>query len=212
MKGGFIGETKVVVEEDITEATQEMKRLRENLVDGAREEILEELPSNLRFLEDAVIISKEKITFNKKIGDIGQTFKGRANVTAFILKFEEEDIQRIIASIISNNVKEGIEFEEVVSSLEVDYEILESEIKKCNIEDGTCKMEVGFQGKEKVAWKVTAEEVKTGILGKDEQGFENYIKEDMKGKIERAELKLWPFWVNSIPKKENRVFIQVEYK
>jgi len=212
MKGGFVGEAKVVTKEDINKATQETGRLQENIVNDVKEEILKEIPSGLQFLKDSIDVSKDKIAFDKKAGQVGETFKGKAKVEAFILKFDESDVQKIIASIVSNKVKEGIEFEEVVSSLEVNYEILENKIEKCNVENEICEMEIGLGGKEKVAWKVTGEEVKKDILGKDEKGFEKYIKEDMKGKIEQAELKLWPFWVNEIPQKENRVFIQVQYE
>lgn len=212
MKGGFIGKTKVVSKGDIQKATQEMEKLQENLISDATDEVLEELSSELQFLQDHIVTNEENITFDKKIGEIGQTFEGRAQVSAFILKFDETDIHRIIADIVSTKVKEGIEFEEVVSTLEVNYEVLESQIKECNTEDKACQMEVSFEGRENVAWKVMADQVKESLLSKDEQGFEKYIKEEMQGKIEQAELKLWPFWVNSIPKRENRVFIKVQYE
>jgi len=213
MKGGFIGEAKVVAKEDVVKATQEMQRLQENLAGEVKNDILKEIPPSLQFLKDSVITTKEKISFDKKVGEIGETFKGKAKVSTHLLKFNEEDVQKIIANIILDRVKEGIEFEEVVSSLEVNYEVVESKIEKCtNVGEEICEMEIKFTGKEKVAWKVTADDVKKAILGEDEQSFEKYIKEDMKGKIERAELKLWPFWVNKIPQKENRVFIQVKYE
>ena len=212
MEGGFIGEAKVVTKEDITKATQEMQRLQENLAEEVKKEVLEEISPDLQFLDDSAITNKEKIVFDKKVGEVAETFKGEAKISVFLLKFNEEDVQKIIAEIVSDRVKEGIEFEEVVSSLEINYEILEKKIDNCPNLQTECQMEIKFTGKEKVAWKVVTEDVRTAILGKDEQGFEKYVKEDMKGKIERAELKLWPFWVNKIPQKENRVFVQVQYE
>lgn len=214
MEGGFIGEAKVLTKEDIEKARKEMERLEENLTSELEEEVLKELPLNLQFLRESIFVLKEGITFDKKVGTIGETFKGRAKVTEAVLKFEEKDIQRIIAAILKDKIKEEVEFEEVVSSLKVEYEVLESKIQGCikEMPEEECQMEVKFKGKEKVAWKIEGEGIKMAILGKDPMEFEKYIREDMKGKIEKAELILWPFWVNKIPQRRDRIFIQVKYE
>ncbi|MFH0987665.1 MAG: hypothetical protein V1841_02110 [Patescibacteria group bacterium] len=213
MSGGFIGETKVVSADDINKAESEMKTLQDNLAEEIQGDTLKELPSGLQFLKDSIVLTKEKITFDKKTGDIGETFKGEAKVSAYVLKFSEEDIKKIITAIVADRVKDGIEVEEVAASLKIDYKISKNDTENCssNVEVAKCEMEVDFTGEESVAWKIVVEDVRSKIKGFDEPSFESYIKEDMKGKIERADLNLWPFWVNKIPSKENRIFIQIQY-
>lgn len=214
MEGGFIGVAKVITKEDIEKAKKEMERLEENLTSEVREEVLKELSLSLQFLKESIFILKEEIIFDKKVATIGETFKGRAKVTAAVLKFDEKDVQTIIVAILKDKIKEGVEFEEVVSSLKVEYEILENKIPDCleKLPEGKCEMKIKFKGKEKAAWKIEGEEIKTSLLGRGPTEFETYIKEDMKGKIEKAELILWPFWVNKIPQRKDRIFIKVQYE
>jgi len=113
-------------------------------------------------------------------------------------------VQEIVADIISSKVKDGVDFEEVISSQEINYEILNNNINKGVID-------LAFNGKEKIAWKITADQIKKEVAGLDENGFQKYIKENMKGKIVDGEAVLWPFWVNKIPQKEDRIFIEIKY-
>jgi hypothetical protein len=203
--GGFIGEAKVVTKEDLEKAKEEMARLEENLVDEAKSEVLKELSPILQFLENEFLIERDEVAFDRKVGEIRETFKGRARVAVKILSFNENDVQKIIAGIIADKVKDDIDFEEVISSQEIQYKVLQN-----NIDGGI--IEISFEGKEKVAWKIDIDEIKKRIPGQDGIGFEKYIREDMVGKIEKADLKLWPFWVNKIPERESRIFIEVKYE
>ncbi|HOK35087.1 MAG TPA: hypothetical protein PLL80_00820 [Candidatus Pacearchaeota archaeon] len=206
MNGGFVGQTKVVSQEDLDKAKAEMKTLIDNTGEELKNEILKEVsPSLQQVLKDLIVVEKGEITFDKKAGDIGETFKGKATVTAKVLSFNEDDVQEIVANIISSKVKDGVEFEEVVSSQEINYEILNN-----NINEGV--IDLAFSGKEKIAWKITADQIKKEVAGLDENGFQKYIKENMKGKIMDGEAVLWPFWVNKIPQREDRIFIEIKYQ
>jgi len=110
-----------------------------------------------------------------------------------------------ISLVVAGEIKEGVDFEEVVSSQEITYEIIENDM-----EDGVLK--IGFKGKEKVAWKVTADQIKKVIIGMDQNAFQKYINEDMKGKIKDGEVELWPLWVKKIPQREDRVFVEIKYE
>lgn len=205
MKGGFVGETEVVGENDIKEAEKEMKKLEEDLISEIKKEIMGEISPSLQFLSDSILIIKEGVTFDKKAGDIGNAFLGKIKVKAKLLNFSEDDVQEIIAGIIAGKVKENIEFEEVVSTQEIEYEIL-----KNDIENKTA--EISFEGKEKVAWRIDLGEIKKEVYGLEGAGFKNYIKEKMNGKIKNGHLKLWPFWVSRVPEREDRVFLQIQYE
>lgn len=206
MKGGFDGVTKVVTEEDIEKAKDEMLKLEANLAEEAKNEVLEELSESLQFLlEDSILIEKEEISFDKEIDDAGETFKGKAVVRAKILSFDEDQVQEIIAEIVKGKIKENIDVKEVVSTQDIKYELLKMDI-------GKGEMKIGFEGNEKVAWEVVSQDIKDKVFGMKGSDFENYIEEDMKGKIKNGKLEFWPFWVNEVPQRQERVFIEVKYE
>lgn len=204
MEGGFIGETKVVLKEDIEKAKTEMSKLEENLIAEAKKEILDKISPNAQFLKDEILVEKGETIFDKNAGDIGETFKGVIKVKAKLLVPKEEDIQEIIAEIVKNKIKEGIDFEEVISSQTVEYKILKSDQEKG-------LLEISFSGKEKVALKIEVNEVKEKALGMTGEEFRNYIEKEMGGKVKDAKIEFWPFWVSKIPQREERVSVLIKY-
>jgi len=204
MKGGFIGTATVVTQADINRAKEELQKLKQDLISQAKQEILKEVSPNFQSLADGISIDEE-ITFDKNPGDIAQVFKGRERIIAKFLGFSEEDFQKIIADVLLSKIKKNIEVEEVVSTQQVKYKIL-----KNDIESGI--MEIEFEGKEKVAWKITSEQIKKAIKGMSGEDFQKYVDENMKEKIENATLKLWPFWVSKIPEREDRIFVKIIYQ
>lgn len=206
MSGGFVGEAKVVGEDDIDKAKKEIETLEANAAQNLKDEILKKVSPDLKLLlENLIVIDKGEITFDKKAGDIGETFKGQVIITARLLNFNEEDVQKLISQAITSKIKEGVEFEEIPSTQKINYEILNNDIKNE-------KMEVSFKGTEKVAWKVRADQIKKDLMGMSVDEFENYIKKGRKGKIANGTLELWPFWVNKIPIRENQVSIEIKYQ
>ncbi len=205
MSGGFVGKAKIVSEEDILEAEREMKALQEKAVEDLKEEIFKDLPENLDFLKEAVVIDKEEIAFDKKAGDAGEIFKGKTSVKIKLLTFKEEDVRKIISEIVKGEVKDGVEFQEVLSSQVVNYQISEAQ-------GWTEAIHIEFKGNEKVAWKIDEEEVKQKIMGKTYEEFQKYIQEEMKGKIKDSNFVLSPFWTNRIPTRPERVKITVKYE
>jgi hypothetical protein len=205
MTGGFIGKAKVVSQYDIQEAEREMKALQEKAVDDLSAEILKDLPENLQFLKEAVVEEKEDIVFDKKAGEAAEVFKGRTKVKIKLLVFKEEEVRKIISNIVKNEVKDGIDFQEILSSQTINYQILDAK-------GWDNEIYIEFKGSEKVAFKIDEEEVKQKLMGKNYAEFQKFINEDMKGKIKNSNLVLQPFWVNRIPTRENRVNVKVEYK
>ncbi len=204
MKGGFIGKVTVVTQEDINKAKEQLLNLKENLISQTKQELSKEISVHFQSLIEGALIDEE-ITFDKNPGDVASVFKGREKIIVRFLNFNEEDVQKIIADILSTKIKENIEVEEVVSTQQINYKILENDIK-----NGI--MEIGFEGKEKVAWKIPGDQIKKAIKGMKGEDFQKYIDKNMKGKIENATLKLWPFWVKKIPEREDRIFIKILYQ
>jgi hypothetical protein len=205
MEGGFIGETKFVSEEDLLDATKEMNILQEIVAKEAKEEILKQLSPKLKFLENEIVIVKDKILFNKEEGDPGESFHGTAKVKAQLLTFSETNSNLIISKSISEQIKEGALFEEIKSSQIVQYHVLENSKKDTYLN-------ISFSGSEKVAWKVDEPQIKKDIKSKKITEVQDYFKKEMGGKVNNTHIALWPFWVVKIPKIDSRIKITIEYK
>lgn len=205
MTGGSSGEGSVVLKEDLDNARKELRALQDAKLEELNAKVLAKIPENLKFLRDTVVTQKDEIVFDKKAGEAGETFYGQTKASVWVLSFDEKNVQKIISNIVKQQVKDGATFQEILSTQEIHYKLLRG-----NSQTGT--LDVSFNGKEKVAWKVDEEEIKDTIMGKTSKEFQSYIKKDMGGKIKDAELILWPFWVNNIPGKPSRVIIKVEYK
>lgn len=203
MDGGFTGKATILTRQDKKNAKEKMQKVVDNLVQKARKEIVSKLPSDFNFLKEEIPVEKS-ISYNQEVGDITKNLKATVKVSAEFLVFEENYVQKILADTVSSRIKESVEFKQVVSSREINYELADKAI-----EQG--KIIISFEGKENVAWKVTSRQIENKLLGMSAQKFKDYVKDDMKGKIENAKLKLWPFWVGEIPKQKNRVFIEVKF-
>lgn len=204
MKGGFIGEAKVVTKEDVERAKKELKEMEESLKEKVKKEIQSELSPNLAFLLDKTAF-ETKIEIDKKPGDIGETFSGKIEVKGKILGFSEDYVKEIVAKEISEEIKEGIEYETVASSLVLNYEI-----SRLDLKEG--EMEVNFSGKIKIALKIEKEKLKNDILGMDRETFSNYIKKNWQDKIYDTTVILRPFFVKRIPKNPDQITIEIQYK
>lgn len=204
MSGGSSGEGRVVSEDDLINARKELRALQEAKIEELNEKILAKIPDNLKFLTDTIVTEKGEVIFDKKAGEAAENFNGQAKVSVWVLSFNEKDVQKIISKIVSDQVEDGVPLYEILSTQEIKYELL-----KGNSILGT--LDVLFSGKEKVAWKVDEDKIKSEVSGKTGEEFQNYIKKEFRGKV-KAELALGPFWVNKIPTKPDRVTIKVIYK
>lgn len=205
MNGGFVGTTKVVSKNDITNAKKEIQELQEKTISDLKTEALKGFSQNLDFLKDYFVVEDGEITFDKKEGDIGDSFKGTTKVKVKVLTFKEQDIQKIISNIVSGKIKEGIQFHEILETQNIEYKVSN---KQASLE----MLKISFDGDESVAWKVDENEIKKDVKGKNPEEFKKYITESTKGKIKDAQLTLWPFWVNKIPTRDDRIKIVIQYK
>lgn len=205
MEGGIIGKTKIVSDEDIENAERLMKVFQEEEIKKLIKEITGESVDESDFWRNIATVEKEEIVFNKKTGDIADRFEGTTKITVKILNFKKGDIQKIISEIVSEKVKDGIQFKEILETQKIEYELLGSGDKEENLE-------VSFQGTEKVAWEINESEIKKSIIGKNPSEFQKYFKEEMGDKIKNSKVSLWPFWVSKVPTFEERINIIIKYE
>ncbi len=205
MSGGFVGTTKVISKKDIEAAKQEILGLKTKTIEELKKELLDKFSKEFSFLKDVILTEEGEITFDKKEGEIADSFRGSIKIKAKLLTFKKEDLQKIISKIIKSKIKEGVEFKEILETQKIEYSLL---TKDKNVK----KLEISFEGEEGVAQKIDESKIKKEIIGKNADQFKKYITEENKGKIKDAKLSLWPFYVERIPIKENRIFVEVKYK
>tara|TARA_B100000745_G_scaffold298646_1_gene247751 strand:+ start:15048 stop:16271 length:1224 start_codon:yes stop_codon:yes gene_type:complete len=196
LSGGFIGERAVVSE---SKAAEVRAIAREALTKDLNDTIADQIPSGFTLLEDSVAVVFESLSNGADDGS------GQANIrekgTAIALVFPTDALagslaEKTIASYDEDDVTIGATNTLKVSNLPSAGEL-----------QGATELSVALEGTVDIVWKVSAEEIKTGIAGKSREAAESVLG-NISG-IDRAELILRPFWRNSFPTDSEKITVSV---
>tara|TARA_B100000508_G_scaffold60333_1_gene47136 strand:- start:174577 stop:175800 length:1224 start_codon:yes stop_codon:yes gene_type:complete len=196
LSGGFIGERAVVSE---SKAAEVRAIAREALTKDLNDTIADQIPSGFTLLEDSVAVVFESLSNGADDGS------GQANIrekgTAIALVFPTDALaaslaEKTIASYDEDNVTIG-----ATNTLKVGNLPSAGELQ------GATELSVALEGTVDIVWKVSAEEIKTGIAGKSREAAESVLG-NISG-IDRAELILRPFWRNSFPTDSEKITVSV---
>jgi len=202
MKGGARGEMNVVLKEDIEKAKNQLESLSPEIISQLKNEILEEIPIDLReVLKDKIEIGTPKISFDKNAGEVGESFTATMIVEGKVLVFEEADFEKLLFSLISPQINK--EAEEVKGEREIKFELLNYDLE-------AKEMRLKFKGNQMVALKVDEQKIAEEIKGMDTQALQQYFQS--KNEIKEAKVDLLPFWVNKLPTNPARIAVKIQYK
>ncbi len=197
MEGGYLGEVKIVIEEDLEAAKDS---LSSELFQDLETELKSKIPSDLKLIEGVLSGKVSQVFFNKKEGDVGESFTLKIKGLIRVLVFKEEDVKKIVES--SVNLKITDNKISLPSTLHLNYSL-----DKIDFDEKT--MDLRLIVEEKIAWQINSEEIKKNIITKNEEGIRIYFS-SYPG-IEKAEVKLWPFWVKKAPNNKNKIKVKVVY-
>ncbi len=195
MSGGIIGKVKVVSESDIQGAkdilTVELKK-------EVEEELGDRIPSNLRMLEDAVLVEVLEASSSVEADKPADKFKIKIKVTGKMLGFDENDA----ISLINKNLEANIAENKVIApnTIEISYAVTD-----INLEKGTAKLTC--EVKEDITWEINLEEIRQELAGKNEIEIRQYLSSRLE--IENARVVFWPFWVKKIPSEKDKIKITI---
>ncbi|MFN7088350.1 MAG: hypothetical protein ACK4NX_00785 [Candidatus Paceibacteria bacterium] len=191
--GGAKGFGKIVLEEDIRKAQEDISRIA---FEDLKTKIAQELPSNTKFLQEASQIKVIKLESSAKPQDGQDTFLVNIEAQITSLVFDEITVKDLIAKRFSESSRN--EFMKPI--YEVNYSV-----KNADYNTGTLTLSVN--GKRNMEQSIDSLALKRAILGQNAEGVRKQIL-GLEG-IEEAKISFWPFWVKRIPWKIERVTIKV---
>lgn len=193
LSGGFIGERAVATEADIEEAKDRTEEiLTANLTSG----VLRNQPVDFMVVEGATEVNISRIAVvssTLESGDKVGVF-GEGEIKA--IAFREPDMKSLLTTL-----ARPAESTLVLANLTIGYENPE-----VDFEAGILTLTVKANGT--LTGEFDEEEVKSMLAGKGIGPARNAVL--TLPDLNRARISLWPWWVKTVPQKDNRITIQVE--
>lgn len=190
--GGFIGEKAVPTDKDIAAAKE---KVSETLIAALKNNVLNGLPQDFKFLEGASDITFPKMSVNK-ITDESGNFTVFAEARLRAIGFKEADLTAMLLEY-ANRDYSGQSFR----SIELSYTKVVPDFTK-----GQLRFSVA--GKGMLATSFDADAFKANIAGKKVSEVRTLVAR-LPG-LESGKVSLWPSWLSKVPKNQNKIKIVVE--
>lgn len=192
MTGGFIGETKVPTDEDFSAARLTVAG---DIEDAAKTQLFLNLPDDTKVVDGTYefSITDENIDYGESDSD---TFSITVFGEAKVIVFREDELIEVF----ENRVEEDVQVNLVVKDYTIDYGE-----PRAN-EEGFVSVAINVES----VWTrpFDVDKFRSEAAGKDEAELKTLIFA-IPG-VSSGEVRLWPFWVNTVPDKENRIIVDVE--
>lgn len=195
MAGGVIGAFKVVSQDDLDKAKNELwQNLQSSLEQEARAQT-----GDLKLIDNALKKEISSVSSSVEVGGRAEKFALTIKAAAIILLFDEKDISELI----NKKILEKTKGSDVLQGKIEEISYRESQ---ADFSGGRLSFKAKISGK--IIWKVNKEQLQKEIAGKSE----NEVKEILMrhSEIDKAQVIFWPFWVKSVPKNLDKVKIAVE--
>ncbi len=195
MKGGFVGERLQVTRQDLASA-------EDNLQESLTKELTEIL--RMRTGKDYVLVhtsidyqvldSSSLALSGTEIDEFGfeMSMKARA------LVFEEQAVKDFAQEYIEQRIDEN-------KILLEDSLVIEYDIKAIDMGNGKLTLDLQFSGQ--VFAEINTASLKVAISGRPLQEALLFFKEE--SRIEKTEIKLWPFWKRKMPSSLEKIEIDL---
>ncbi len=196
MSGGFVGKAKVVLSDDLEKAET---ALIDELKQEVKQALEDQIPTDLRIVEDGLKEEVVKIEISVKEGDQADKFNMDIKVTMKALLFKEEDLKNLVdLNLISKISDDKTPINETQK--------ISWQTPVIDWEKGEASFSLTIE--ENVAFKIDIQSLKENLAGQDEVEVRRYLANQ--SEIEKARVSFWPFWVNKMPKQENKIRINIE--
>lgn len=195
LKGGVKGKAAVITEDDMKNAKE---KIVEYAFNQAKAEMFVSLPEGKRLLDKALQLKINKISSVFAVNDAVDKFDVTIDGELRIWFFDENQIRQLVASKLTSP---DIKNELVNSEIQLFYENV-----NVSFEEGKISMNVRVKQVLRPVLDITV--FKQRIAGQD---IDTLKRELLKlGGVERANISVWPFWVNLVPKNIDRIRINIE--
>lgn len=192
MTGGFVGETKVPTDEDFSAARL---AIAGDIEDAAKTQLFLNLPDDTK-----VIVGTYEFSITDENIDYGASDSDNFSITVFgeakVIVFREDELVEVFES----RVEEDAEADLVVKDYTIDYG------EPRTNEEGIVSVAINVES----VWTrpFDVDKFRSEAAGRDETELKTLIFA-VPG-VSSGEVRLWPFWVNTVPDKDNRIIIDVK--
>lgn len=199
MTGGGQGTEMVrsISEADVSAAKN---KLLLGLNDVAKQKIKEQAGDSRVILDDAVTVSDIVYKFSNSVGEITDNFTATISARVSALVFSEGDLRNVVGKLITKGNDSGMKTDE--NSLTLDF-------GKGDLDLAEGVLTVRVHGITKLLPNIDLENIKKGVLGKEDTDLEAYLRSY--SDIAKVEVSYWPTFVNGrIPLYESRVTVTLD--
>lgn len=192
--GGFIGETALVTEEDFNKA-------KDSLVNKSLNKILDELKDRIKdigLIDVNSIAELKEIDSTAEADDVAESFDLNIVVEGKTMLIDKEHVLAILNAYLERSGNLMV-IEELTDITYENSEFINDE------KAVTFRVKVDGQASP----KIDTTQITNNLLGKDEDEITQYIRSIEE--VTSARILLSPFWVKNLPKKAERVTIELEY-
>lgn len=195
MEGGYTGEISQVTKNDLEKAKDNLSR---QLTNTLKEELKDVAGPSFLLLDECIRAEIIDSSCSKQEGDEVNEFRCSVQVKADGLAFSESNFQEIVAQLISENVEGDTLIKQdtlqtVISVQEIDFE--------------TGKMFLALEASAEIFMNIDVNLLRDALRGKSLK--ESRALLEAHPEIEKTKVRLFPFWVQSIPENLKRVQVKL---
>ena len=195
MTGGSERIVSVVSEDDIKEAKES---LTEELKLKATEDLLSRVPGHMLATKDSISIEVTEADSLVGAGAELDQFNVRVSLAATVFMFQKADINTLVNVLLLKELREGERIAE-------DKTVTSFEQIVVNKNIGTASLELGVEA---TAYQyVDPTEIKIKLRGKSKDEAESILASY--NVFYQTEFSLWPFWLSSIPRNLDKLFLNI---
>ena len=195
MRGGSKGEGIVIVLDDIENAKKEIEG---ELLEAAKNELRENLPKDLEFMENAIAVKILEEKISDQAGTVIENFSVSLKVSAMAFLFKEDDMKSLVAK----NIETKIMRNEIV------FKDIRKRYSNVDIDFSAGIMTFNANIEQDIAASFNEEDLKTAFAGKNESEIRDYVlSQDL---MDGAQVNFSPFWVKKAPSNKNKINIIIE--
>jgi hypothetical protein len=200
MKGGFIGKVPQVTEEDLKNAE---RILLEKLSELAKESLKKNVPEGYIFLEELLkqeVLEKFPLT---KAGQELKSFIFKAKIKSKAFIFKKADLENFAKEFVYSKITTGPGLNQklIEGSLNLNYSVKEKDMDKGKL---TLSLEISAQSYSQPDFPLLKDRVK----GKSVIEAEYLLEKEEE--ISKVKIKVFPFWVKTLPKNVQRIEIELK--
>lgn len=210
MTGGFQGEAPQVTQADLDEARNAVMAM---LSEEGVQSLSSKIPSGFVILDDAISQVIVDESSNEFAGEEEENFKLRIKASVKVLAFRKADLEDFARNLINIEITPGLTQESVFGpenfwlqkSIQTESLMLDYSFDSIDWEEN--KMAIGLNFEAKIYPEINEGFARMAFAGKSEQEVNILVSSQQF--VNNVQIGLWPFWVKSVPRNEDKIRINL---